>query len=185
MKKGAWKQDLSVGYGRHEYRQIDPSLVDPEAYTRVSSGEKMRSGDVRVYSTASNDRHPETDVDLYDCGLMGTKIEIHGEGPWADRWIMVGIPTVKSSVVFLRAARWDGTPRSTIEDIRAHAGEGEDIPAFEVGLAVNEKNLYAEVKVTLIKRGLMDGEQRQVVETGRSTRERLQEQARKTGAGAG
>jgi len=180
VAKKAWVPDPDIGYGKHSYRQIDPSTVNPEDYARSLRGEEAHYGDVREYNTANNSKHPETNVDLYDCGLIGTKIEIH-EGPWAGKWIMVNIPTVKSPIVYLRASKLKlGTYTSLAEEVQDHVSDQQLIPTNEIGLAVDEQNLYRQVKMTLIKRGLIDREQRQVIETGVNTRKRLQESAKQT-----
>lgn len=181
--KKAWQPDPAAGYGKHEYRQIDPSTVNPEHYARELRGEESYYGDVREYNTADNSKHPDTTADLYDCGLIGSKIEIHaGETPtWVGKWIMTNIPTVKAPYVYLRAARWcEGNYASLAEEVQAFQSAQELVPAHEVGLVVGDDNLYKQVKVTLIKRGLIDREQRQMVATGVNTRARLKEQAQHT-----
>lgn len=178
MANKAWIPEPATGYGKHEYRQIDPSTVNPEDYARGLRGEESYYGDVREYNTAGNSKHPETNVDLYDCGLIGTKIEVFGDIPWAGKWIMTNIPAVSAPTVYLRAARWVGVEGTLSEEVKAHIPNQQMIPLHEVGLSVGDDNLYKQIKVVLIKRGLIDREQRRAIQTGVSTRDVLKEQNR-------
>lgn len=165
MASTAWEPDKQSGYGNHEYRKIDPDTINPEDYARGLRGEEKYLGDVREYNTAGNSKHPDTNMDLYDLGLLGTRFKTDAEGLQGPEWEVVEFPRVKGLLI------------ETV--LRVHSSDGEPIAVDTVrlGLVVGPDNLFRQVVTSLVKRGMIDREQRASRLLGSSNRQRLLKKA--------
>lgn len=162
-KRAAWEPNPNFGYGNHEYRHIDPATINLNDYARSLRGEEKHYGDVREYNTASNVKHPDTNLDLYDLGLLRTKFSTEAPG-FEGEWVVVDFPKVVAPNIWTRVQR---------EVDGELSGETVEISIVTLGVGVNDVNLYEQVVSKLIKRGATDREQRMRLKTGTSTRDRL------------
>lgn len=162
MARTPWDPN-TMGYGRHPFRHIDPTTINPEDYAQGLRGEEKHMGDVREYNTAYNEKHPETNMDLYDLGLMGTRFTTTAEGMEGVEWEVVEFPHV------------NGTSITTKVRPMVEGGEMElrVVDTVSIGLVVNDKNLFEQVVTKITKRGMIDREQRKALSSGVSTRDRL------------
>lgn len=162
-KRDAWEADPNAGYGKHAYRHIDPETINPADYARAFRGEEKHFGDVREYNTASNLKHEETTLDLYDLGLLRTKFSTEAKG-FEGEWVVVDFPKVVAPNIWTRVQR---------EVDGELSGETVEISIVDLGVGSNAVNLFEQVITKLIKRGAIDREQRMRLKTGTSTRDRL------------
>lgn len=148
----AWDAD-TMGFGKHDYRHVDPSTINPEDYALNLEGEQERLGDVREYNSAANQVHPETDCGLDWLGRIGTVIETAAPG-YEGQWMVVQMPIVRTPNVFARLARID-------EQGEPIEGTQEVISCVDLGVAVDETNHFRQVRTVLVKKGKVDKSQRE------------------------
>jgi hypothetical protein len=154
--KTAWDAD-TMGFGKHSFHFIDPDTINPEDYARKLEGEEQHFGDVRQYNSAFNEKHPENDVSLDDLSRIGTIISVPSDHPLEGDWVVTNMPAVKAGTVYCRAKR--RTEDDSIPD--GVYGEETEIPAHELGCAVDEKNEFPQVPTKLVQRGKVTREQRE------------------------
>jgi len=169
-KHTAWDPNGS-GYGKHAYRKIDPATVNPEDYAHSMRGEEKYYGDVREYNTGSNEKHPETDIDLYDLGLLTTIFNTDAEG-YEGMWKVLGLFKVSAPKIWIQAARVAPVERDGVEGWEEQ-GPMLEIPAEVLGIVVGDDNLFRQVKTTLVHRGIIDRQQRRRLLTGQKTRDEM------------
>lgn len=148
----AWDPN-TMGFGKHDYRSIDPDTVNPDDYARNLRGEEEHFGDVREYNSAENEKHPENDTDLDNLGRVGTVFETEVE-EFQGTWMVVQMPVVKAPGVWARCARVD-------EDGEPVEGTQTEISTVELGCTVDERNYFKQVKTKLLKKGKVDKSQRE------------------------
>jgi hypothetical protein len=147
-KRAAWDPSTS-GYGKHDYRHIDPETINPSDYARDLRGEEAHFGDVREYNSADNQKHPENSTTLDDLSRIGTVIETEADG-FAGSWTVVQLPTVRAPKTFARLQRSDKPE-----------GEVTEIDTADLGVTVTKENTFNQVKTTTTKRGKVDRTQRE------------------------
>jgi len=172
-KHTAW--DAESGYGKHAYRKIDPSTVNPEDYAHSLRGDEKFYGDIRERNTGANEKHPETTVDLYDLGLIGTVFNTDAPG-YEGLWIVTDLFVVHAPQVWCRAARVVAEAHEGQEGW-AQVEPAKEISATDLGVTVDEKNLFKQVRTTLVHRGMIDRNQRVRAATGVKTRDRMKQEA--------
>jgi len=172
-KHTAW--DPNSGFGNHKYRKIDPSTVNPEDYAHTMKGDEKFYGDIREYNTGANEKHPETNVDLYDAGLIGTVFETDSPG-YEGIWKVVGLFTVHAPKVWIKCARVALVTRAGVDGWEEQESMKE-IAAEDLGLVVDDTNHFKQVQTKLLHRGIIDREQRRRVATGVKTRDVMKEAA--------
>jgi len=153
----------TMGYDNHDFRKIDPDTINPADYAHAREEGQEFFGDVREYNTAYNKKHPETDVDLYDLGLIGTTFTTEAKGS-EGTWKVTGLYTLKDRQIYIPVLKEGGNE------------EARDLGAIELGLVVEEGNVFRQVKTKLISRGMIDREQRLRVSTGMRTQDRLKQE---------
>lgn len=160
--KKAWDPD-TMGYGKHDYRHIDPDTVNVSDYALDLRGDVAHLGDVREYNSADNQKHPENDTSLDWLGRPGTVFETNAEGI-EGVWIVSAMPVVRSPNTFCRARRIASfTEHEEILD----SGSGEErISCVELGCAVDRTNMFKQVRTKLLRKA----------KVGKTQRERLTKQ---------
>lgn len=143
----------TMGFGKHEYRHIDPDTINPEDYAKNFRGDEEHFGDVREYNSAANEKHPENDTDLDNLSRIGTIFETEAE-EFKGIWMIVQMPLIKAPSIYVRCGRID-------EDQEPIEGTQTNIPIVELGCSVDESNFFKSVKTTLIKKGKVDKQQRE------------------------
>lgn len=143
----------TMGYGKHEFRAIDPNTINPDDYARNLRGEEAHFGDVREYNSAFNQKHPENDVNLDWLGRIGTTFETDAEG-YEGVWTVVQMPIVKAPLTYARCARVDdeGEPIEGTQTV---------ISCVALGCAVDEENFFKQVRSKLLSKGKVDKSQRE------------------------
>lgn len=147
--KKAWDPE-TMGFGKHEYRHLDPETVNVEDFAKDMRGEQQHFGDVREYNTGANSKHPENDVGLDWLGRPGTIFETDAPG-YEGTWRVEMMPVVKSPVTYCRAIRIE---RSDHADGFTDPEEAklETISCIDLGCAVDETNHYKQVRTKLLRK---------------------------------
>jgi len=130
------------GYGLHEYREIDPSTVNPEDYAKAFLDGQEFLGDVREYNCADNSKHPENKVSLDWLCRVGTAFKTDAPGLEGE-WEIVDVPGVDEGMVLLCARKKDEEDWTVI-------------PAKDLGVVVDEMNMFRQVSLTLVRKGKVD-----------------------------
>ena len=143
----AWDSE-TMGYGKHEYREIDPDTVNPDSFEM--RGEQQYHGDVREENTAGNSKHPENDLTIDWASRVGTRFHTEAAG-YEGEWEVSNVPVVKAPDIFIRATR--------VEE----GSQEEQVPAVLLGITVDLHNMFAQVRTKITGKGRI----------GRSTREAL------------
>lgn len=143
----------TMGYGKHDFRHIDPSTINPSDFARNLRGEEQHFGDVRQYNSAYNEKHPENDLDLDWLGRVGTVFETEAEG-YEGFWHVTNMPTVQAPDVFCRAVK------VTDPEEDPEGREEQKIPCVALGVTADIDNKYRQVKSRLMKKGAVDRTQR-------------------------
>lgn len=151
-EKKAWDPNTN-GYGKHDYRHIDPATINPDDYARSLRGEEEHFGDVREYNSAANNKHPENDCGLDWLGRIGTVFETDLPGH-EGTWMVVKMPIIQSPKTFCRVARIDAEGEPLEETLTT-------ISCIELGCAVDETNHFKQVQTKLIRKGKVDRTQRE------------------------
>jgi len=140
-----WKtRDRSKeGYGKHAYNEIDPDTINPADYARTFGGEEEFFGDVREYNSAYNEKHPENNVQLDWLCRVGTSFSTEAKG-FNGEWRVVDVPIVLEGKIFIVCAD---------DEILEQGGDYIRISAVDLGLVVDEKNYFLQVKTVLIEKG--------------------------------
>lgn len=142
-----WDQ---IGYGKHEYREIDPTTVNPDSFLNADErGEGLlHEGSVREYNCAKNSKAVGNDLNLDWISRVGTVFETDAAG-YEGKWYVVGLPKVKAPLIYVVASRDpDGE-------------KVEEIPAELLGITVNSENEFLQVMSRLLERGLVGRKQRE------------------------
>jgi len=143
----------TMGYGKHDYRTIDPSTVNPEDYATNMRGEEEHLGDVREYNSAYNEKHPENDTELDWLGRVGTIFETAAAG-LEGIWMVVQMPVVRAPEIWARCARIN-------EDNEPIEGSQAELSTTALGCTVDEKNEFKQIRTKLIKKGQVNRTQRE------------------------
>lgn len=147
----SWEIDPNaMGYGKHPYRSIDPTTINPEDYARDFRGDQQHMGDVREYNCSRNEKHPENKVSFDWLCRVGTTFETDAPG-WLGKWRVAEVPTTKGRRIFVRCERLDA------------AGEVGVIPADELGIVEDADHMFKQVKCLMIDRGKVARETRKEV----------------------
>jgi len=128
----------TMGYGHHEYQEIDPDTINLEDYATRFEGEQQHTGEVREYNSADNEQYPENDVDFLWMTRKGTIIRTEAAGLEGE-WMVADMPTVKNRkdiYVSLVRVGQEGPP--------------ENVLASRLGIVVNRKNLFEQVKTVMV-----------------------------------
>lgn len=144
--KKAWDPE-TMGYGKHEYRHIDPETINVEEWARDLRGEQQHHGDVREYNCAANEKHPENDAGLDWLSRPGTIFETDAPG-YEGTWQVSNQPIVKSPVTYCRAKKAQLTTWQTQDDW----GPEQTISCIDLGCATDENNLFKQVRTKLIRK---------------------------------
>lgn len=149
----AWDPE-TMGYGKHDYRHIDPDTVNVAEYAKDMRGEQAHLGDVREYNSADNQKHPENDVSLDWFSRPGTVFETDAEG-YQGIWMVTNQPVVKSPETFCRARRAVEIDGEWKEEAQ-YASAEEIISCVVLGCAVGRDNLFEQVKTKLLRKAKVD-----------------------------
>ncbi|GAG84264.1 unnamed protein product [marine sediment metagenome] len=115
------------GYGKHKYREIDPSTINPEDYARTFGGDEEFYGDVREYNSAYNEKHPENKVQLDWLCRVGTVFQVF-DGDYVGKWMVADVPLVLDGEIFI-------VSKKVGEDT-----EQVHLKAVELGVVVDKAN---------------------------------------------
>ena len=153
-KDQAWNPD-EYGYGKHDYRHVDPNTINVEDFAVNLRGEQKHRGDVREENTAGNEMHPENGLDLDALSKVGTIFTTEAE-QWPGVWKVVRMPAVRSPNVFTRVKQVSGGVGG-FEGSYKEEGEEIEINCTDLGVAVGPDNLFVQVKGKLIEKGKHQG----------------------------
>lgn len=143
-----------MGFGKHDFRSIDPSTINPEDFARRLHGEETAFGDVRQYNSAYNEKHPLNDVDLDWLSRIGTEFETDAPG-LEGVWRVSNLPVVHTPTVYIRCTRF-------VEDGPLSANEEErEVSAVDLGCQQGADNLFKQIKTKLMGKGHVTREQRE------------------------
>jgi hypothetical protein len=146
----AWE---GYGYGKHEYRHINPDDVNVEDYARDLRGEEEHFGDVREYNSGANNKHPENNVSLDDLCRIGTVVRTDAPG-LEGVWMVVQMPVVIAPKTYARLARINEAGDPIEESVQT-------VSCIDLGCAVDDQNLFPQVCSVIVKRGSVGREQRE------------------------
>lgn len=151
-ERTAWDAE-SMGFGRHSFQHVDPAAVNPEDYAQNMRGEQTTFGDVREYNSAHNEKHPENDTRLEDLARIGTVFETDAPGLEGE-WMVVKMPSVKAPLTFANVCRIDADGEPIESTLTA-------LNTADLGCAVDEENMFKQVKTRITKKGKVDKHQRE------------------------
>jgi hypothetical protein len=151
VRKNDGKYDrTTMGYGRHGYKHLDVSAINPADYATSMRGEEEHLGDVRQYNAAYNEPNEKMDVSIDWLCRVGTIIRTQAT-EWKGEWVVRGIPNLKDGVVHAVLSR-------TLE-----SDDILEISCAELGITAGTDNLYLDVETILVSKGVV----------GRDTREAM------------
>lgn len=148
----AWDAE-SMGYGNHEFHEIDPSTININDFARTMNGDETHFGDVRQYNSAYNEKHPENNVDLDWLGRVGTIFSTEAKG-YEGIWHVTNMPTVRAPHVFCRCVKVEN------EETDPEGLEEVEISTRDLGCIADDDNMYLQVVTTLIQKGSVTRKQR-------------------------
>jgi len=141
MTKTAWDPEHS-GYGKHAYREIDPSTINPADYAVDMRGEQEHKGEIREYDISLNKKHPENNMNLEWLCRVGTSFELDGK-----QYQVTDVPVMRDNRITIRV---------TLSPTR----EQSEISAYDLGVVVGPDDMYKQVKCVLIQKGRVDKQTR-------------------------
>jgi len=149
-KKTEWDSE-TYGYGKHDYRTLDPDAVNVEDFAKDMRGDVQHKGDVREENTAYNIQSPDNNLTVDLLAKRGTVFETEAEG-YEGTWIVTNVPVVKSPNTYCRARRAVKVEGKWQPEMESASAE-EQISCVELGNTVGVGNKFRQVKTTLIKKG--------------------------------
>lgn len=137
MARGVYDKETS-GYGKHAYREIDPTTVNPADYAVNLWGEQEHKGEIREYDVSLNKKHPQNDISLEWLCRVGTIFKFEHK-----QYTVTDVPVMREQRIFIRATR-------------SPTKEQVELSAYDLGVVVGPDSKYKQVKCQLSKRGRVD-----------------------------
>jgi hypothetical protein len=144
-----------MGFNKHSYQKIDPATINPDDYAQNMRGEQQHLGDVREYNSAHNERNPETDVRLEDMARPGTVFYTDLEG-YEGHWMVAKMPRIRSPKSWAVVQKADAEGNVLDEDL-------VELRTDDLGLAVDDENLFKQTLTKITKKGQIGREQREML----------------------
>lgn len=137
----------TMGFGKHEYHEIDPATINAEDYARSFRGEEAQFGDIREYNAALNSKDDDNNVSLDWLSRLGTVFTTDAP-EYAGEWIVVRMAKVVQPKIWARCCRVkDGVPD----------GDEVELDAVKLGCVADiDTNEYLHVKTKMVKKAKVD-----------------------------
>jgi hypothetical protein len=136
-----------MGYGKHEYHNIDPSTINCADFAKVLNDEEVFFGDVRQYNTAYNEKNKNNTVDLDWLNRRDTIFSTNAEG-LEGRYRVVESLLSREGTIECRCVKVDCSDSEQ---------EVLSLNCVALGCVADSYNLYKDVETSLIEKGIVGG----------------------------